>query len=215
MPTKPGSTEKHGREPYGWPDEGATMETVASVLIGIGLSATCGFRIFVPLLVMSIAGQLNLLELSPAFAWIESVPALIAFGVATVLELLAYLIPLVDNALNAVTIPLTVVAGTVITAAVILDLNPFLTWTLAVIVGGGASLAGSAASNLLHGGSTAATGGAANPVLSAVESVFSAIMSVLSVLVPVLAVILLALAAIFGYRLLKNMGIFRRKTAAA
>ncbi len=215
MPTKPGSTEKHGREPYGWPDEGATMETVASVLIGIGLSATCGFRIFVPLLVMSIAGQLNLLELSPAFAWIESVPALIAFGVATVLELLAYLIPLVDNALNAVTIPLTVVAGTVITAAVILDLNPFLTWTLAVIAGGGASLAGSAASNLLHGGSTAATGGAANPVLSAVESVFSAIMSVLSVLVPVLAVILLALAAIFGYRLLKNMGIFRRKTAAA
>lgn len=215
MPTKPGSTEKHGREPYGWPDEGATMETVASVLIGIGLSATCGFRIFVPLLVMSIAGQLNLLELSPAFAWIESVPALIAFGVATALELLAYLIPLVDNALNAVTIPLTVVAGTVITAAVILDLNPFLTWTLAVIAGGGASLAGSAASNLLHGGSTAATGGAANPVLSAVESVFSAIMSVLSVLVPVLAVILLALAAIFGYRLLKNMGIFRRKTAAA
>jgi hypothetical protein len=189
------------------------METVASVLIGIGLSATCGFRIFVPLLVMSITGQLDLLHLSPAFAWIQSTPALIAFGVATAIEILAYLIPVVDNALNAVSIPLTVVAGIVITAAVILDLNPFVTWTLAVIAGGGASLAGSAASNILHGGSTATTGGAGNPILSAVESVFSVIMSVLSVLVPLMAVLLLIIAGVFGVRVLKR--IFRRRPATA
>lgn len=189
------------------------METFASVLIGIGLSATCGFRIFVPLLVMSITGQLDLLHLSPAFEWIQSTPALIAFGVATVIELLAYLIPAVDNALNAVSIPLTVVAGIVITAAVILDLNPFLTWTLAVIAGGGASLAGSAASNILHGGSTVATGGAGNPILSALESVFSVVMSVLSVLVPVMAVLLLVIAGVFGVRVLKRM--FGRKPVAA
>jgi hypothetical protein len=191
-----------------------TMETVASILIGIGLSATCGFRVFVPLLVMSIAGHLNILELSSTFAWIGTTPALIAFGVATVVEILAYLIPLLDNALNAVTVPLTVVAGTVITAAVLLDLNPFLTWTLAVIAGGGASLAGSAASNLLHGGSTATTGGAANPFLSAVESVFSVVMAVLSVLVPVLAVVLLSLLLIFGIRLLKRTGLIRRRRTA-
>ncbi len=190
------------------------METVASILIGIGLSATCGFRVFVPLLVMSIAGHLNILELSSTFAWIGTTPALIAFGVATAVEILAYLIPLLDNALNAVTVPLTVVAGTVITAAVLLDLNPFLTWTLAVIAGGGASLAGSAASNLLHGGSTATTGGAANPFLSAVESVFSVVMAVLSVLVPVLAVVLLSLLLIFGIRLLKRTGLIRRRRTA-
>jgi len=213
--TRTGNGSTEGSEPghCGSTAERKNMETVASVLIGIGLSATCGFRIFVPLLVMNVTGQLDLLHLSPAFAWIQSTPALIAFGVATVLETLAYLIPVVDNALNAVSIPLTVVAGTVITAAVILDMNPFLTWTLAVIAGGGASLAGSAASNILHGGSTATTGGAGNPILSTLESVFSVIMSVLSVLVPVMAVLLLIIAGIFGIRLLKR--VFRRRPIAA
>ncbi len=190
------------------------METAVSVLIGIGLSATCGFRIFVPLLVMSITGQLDMLRLAPAFAWIASTPALIAFSVATVVELLAYLIPAVDNALDAVTVPVTVAAGTVITAAVILDASPFLTWTLAAIAGGGASLAASAASNVLHGGSTLTTGGAANPVLSAVESVFSAVMAVLSVLVPVLAVLLLVLLLVFGIGLIRKSGVFRGQTPA-
>ena len=191
------------------------MATVVSILVGLGLSATCGFRIFVPLLVMSIMGQLGLLGLSEGFCWIASTPALIAFSVATLVEILAYLIPFLDNALDAVTIPLTVVAGTVITAAVILDLNPFLTWTLAVIAGGGASLAGSAASNLLHLGSTTTTGGTANPVLSTVESVFSIIMAVLSILIPLLAVLILALLLIFGIRYLRKLKLFQRKPISA
>lgn len=31
------------------------METILGLCIGVGLSAACGFRVFVPLLVMSIA----------------------------------------------------------------------------------------------------------------------------------------------------------------
>ena len=185
------------------------MDTAVSIAIGIGLSATCGFRIFVPLLVMSIAGQTGLLELSGGFQWIGTAPALIAFGAATLVEVLAYLIPFVDNVLDTITVPLTVVAGTIITAAVILDLNPFLTWTLAVIAGGGASLAGSAASNFLHWGSTTTTGGAANPVLSAVESVFSVIMAILTVLIPLLAVLLLILVMVFGIRMMRRLKIAR------
>ncbi|MEN8207635.1 MAG: DUF4126 domain-containing protein [Candidatus Fermentibacteria bacterium] len=191
------------------------METVVSILIGLGLSATCGFRIFVPLLVMSIMGHLGFLELSQGFSWIASTPALIAFSVAALAETLGYLIPFVDNALDAVTVPLTVVAGTVITAAVLLDLDPFLTWTLAVIAGGGSSLAGSAASNFLHWGSTTTTGGSANPILSAFESVFSVIMAVLSILIPLLAVMILALLLIFGIRLLRKLNLFRRKPISA
>jgi hypothetical protein len=63
------------------------METVLSLCIGIGLSAACGFRVFVPLLLMSIASHSGHLSLAPAFQWIGSEPALIAFGVATVLDL--------------------------------------------------------------------------------------------------------------------------------
>lgn len=181
------------------------MEFVLSLLVGISLSATCGFRVFVPLLVMSIAAVAGHLELSPAFAWIGSYPALAAFAVATVLEILAYFFPYIDNLVNAASAPVSVLAGIVITAAVILDMGPFLTWALAVVAGGGASLAGTAAGNALHAGSTAATGGVANPVVSLAETVFSTLMAVLAVLVPLLAAAALILGMVLFYKLVKKI----------
>lgn len=44
------------------------METMLSIFVGVGLSAACGFRIFVPLLIMSIASLSGQLTLSPEFA---------------------------------------------------------------------------------------------------------------------------------------------------
>jgi len=41
------------------------METLLGIAVGIGLSAACGFRIFVPLLVMNLASLNGLLHLSP------------------------------------------------------------------------------------------------------------------------------------------------------
>ena len=79
---------------------GLPMETVLSICIGVGLSAACGFRVFVPLLVMSIASLSGHLTLTPAFQWISSYPALIAFSVATALEIAAYYIPWFDHVLD-------------------------------------------------------------------------------------------------------------------
>ena len=80
------------------------MEMFLSILIGLGLSAACGFRVFIPLLVMSLASRSDVghLTLGDGFAWIGSDAALIAFGAATVLEIAGYYIPWVDNLLDAV-----------------------------------------------------------------------------------------------------------------
>ncbi|PYQ56518.1 MAG: DUF4126 domain-containing protein, partial [Acidobacteria bacterium] len=80
------------------------METVLSILIGLGLAAACGFRVFVPLLIMSLASRAGVghLALGPGFAWIGSTPALLSFAVATVLEIAGYYIPWVDNLLDTV-----------------------------------------------------------------------------------------------------------------
>lgn len=169
------------------------MEYVLSLLIGISLSATSGFRVFVPLLILSIASLAGWVELSPTFAWIGSYPALAALAVATVLELGAYFFPFIDNLLGAASVPVSLLAGTLITASVIVDLHPLITWTLAIVTGGGAALGGSALSNLLHAGSTATTGGTVNPALSLVETVLSFFFAILAVLVPVFAFLLLAL----------------------
>ena len=106
------------------------MEILFSICIGVGLSAACGFRIFVPPLVMSIAAHAGQLELSPDFAWIGTTPATIAFAVGALLEVGAYYIPFIDSLLDVVATPTAVVAGTIISAPMVSELSPMLQWTI-------------------------------------------------------------------------------------
>lgn len=169
------------------------MEQILSILIGIGLSATCGFRIFVPLLGMSIAFHAGALEFAPGFAWIGSWPATIAFGLAMALEIGAYYIPWLDNLLDTIATPAAIVAGTIATASIVTDVTPFFRWSLAIIAGGGAAALIQGASVTLRGASTVSTGGLANPVVSSGELVASIFGTVLSILAPYVAIILLVI----------------------
>jgi hypothetical protein len=173
------------------------VEYVLSLLIGISLSATSGFRVFVPLLVISIASLAGWIDLTSAFAWVGTYPALAALGVAAILELIGYYIPYVDNLLSSIAVPVSLVAGTLITAAVLVDFPPILAWALAIIAGGGAALGSSTLSNAVHAGSTVTTAGAANPLISFIESIVSVVMSFIAVLLPVIALLLIALLVWF------------------
>src|SRR6267378_5007073 len=115
------------------------METLMSICLGIGLSAACGFRVFVPLLIMSIASLSGHLSLAHGFEWIGSYPALISFSVATCLEIAGYYIPWLDHLLDTMATPAAIVAGTIVTASMMTDVSPLLKWTLAIIAGGGAA----------------------------------------------------------------------------
>jgi len=168
------------------------MEIFLSICAGIGLSAACGFRVFVPLLVASVAALSGHLQLSPHFQWIGTYPALLAFSVATALEIGAYFIPWLDHVLDTIATPSAIVAGTIVSASLFTDMSPFLRWTLAVIGGGGAASlvqAGTVAARLT---STTTTGGLANPVVSSAQLVLSVVTSVLAVVLPIVAVVVLA-----------------------
>lgn len=173
------------------------METILALCAGLGLSAACGFRVFVPLLVMSIAARSGNLSLIPAFQWISSDPALVSLSIATALEVAGYYIPWVDNFLDSVATPAAVVAGTVVTASMVTDVSPFLRWTLAVIAGGGTAAAVQASTVLIRGASTATTGGLANPIFATAELGASVATSVLSFIAPVLVIVLVFAAMIF------------------
>src|SRR6266704_2988656 len=114
-----------------------SMETLLSICVGIGLSAACGFRIFVPLLLMSVASLTGHLTLAHGFEWVGSYPALVTFAVATSVEIAGYYVPWVDNVLDAIATPAAIVTGSLVTASLVTDLSPFLKWTLAIIAGGG------------------------------------------------------------------------------
>lgn len=186
-----------------------------ALMIGLGLSAACGFRIFVPLLVAAIAAKAGHLQLAAGWDWMATTPAIVAFSVATALEIGAYYIPWLDNILDAIATPAAVVAGILITASVSSGMSPLLRWSLAVIVGGGAAGFIQVSTTAIRATSTAATAGVANPVVSTAEAGFSIGLSLLAVLVPIVAAILvllmMLLAVRFFYRLLFRR---RRRTKA-
>jgi len=176
------------------------METVIMIIVGIGLSAACGFRIFVPLLVMNLASLTGYLQLAPGFEWVGGTPATIIFATATVVEIFAYYIPWLDNILDAVTTPAAMVAGVVATASVLTDVSPLLKWTLAIIAGGGAATIVQGATSTLRLKSSALTGGIGNPVVATGEWIGAILTALLAILVPVICLILLVLLVIYVIR---------------
>jgi len=169
------------------------MELLLSLAAGIGLSAACGFRVFVPILIAGLAARTGHLELTAGFDWMASTPALIAFGAATLLEIAAYYIPWLDNALDTVATPAAVLAGTLVTASLVADLSPFLKWTLAAIAGGGTAGLIQGGTVLTRGMSTTTTAGLGNPVVATAELGGSVATSILAVLAPFLALLVLLL----------------------
>ncbi len=186
------------------------MEAVLSVCLGVALAAACGFRVFVPLLIAGLAARFGALELAGGFAWIGSTGAILAFGVATLLEIAAYHVPWLDNLLDAAASPTAVVAGVVVAASVITGMDPLLKWTLAAVAGGGAAGSVQAMSVVARQLSSLGTGGLANPLLALLEAGGATALALLAIVVPLVAVAALVALLVVAWRLLRG----RRVVAA-
>lgn len=163
-------------------------EIIMSICLGIGLAASSGFRVFVPLFGMSLASYFNILPLGESWVWLGSTPALVILGVASIAESLSYLVPVVDNLLDTIAIPLAGVAGTVAMAGSLTELSPAMTWALAIVAGGGTATAIKATSATTRAVSTATTAGVANPAIGLAETGTAIGLSVLSIFAPAIAV---------------------------
>ncbi|HER10089.1 MAG TPA: DUF4126 domain-containing protein [Bacteroides sp.] len=159
-------------------------ELITGVAIGIGLAASAGFRVFVPMLVAAVAARAGVLQLNESFEWLASNAAIISFSTATVIEIMAYYIPFIDNLLDTVTTPLAVVAGTLLLTSVLPIDSELLKWITGVTVGGGAAgiiQGGGALVRLL---SSKTTLGAGNPVVATGENLAAVGGSLLSLVIP-------------------------------
>jgi len=186
-------------------------EIITAVAIGIGLSASCGFRVFVPLLVASIAAKMNIFPVNEGFQWLSSWPAIISFGTATVAEILAYYIPFIDNLLDTITSPLAVVGGTLLLTSVIPVDNEFLKWAIGFLFGGGAAATVQGGTVLTRLASTKLTAGIGNPVLATGEHVAAFGSSVLTLIIPLIIAALILLLIV--YFISKYGGLIFRKKA--
>ncbi len=181
------------------------IETILGLCIGIGLSAACGFRVFVPLLVMSVAALMGWFEPMKGFEWLAIPSVCVALGIATVCEIAAYYIPWVDNVLDTVATPVAMIAGTLTTMAVSTgEMSQFASWAAAIIIGGGTATAVQMSTVAVRGVSTVTTGGIANPVVSTVEWIGAVIVSIMAMLLPVLVAILVVIFIFLAVRWIKR-----------
>jgi hypothetical protein len=184
-------------------------EIITAVAIGIGLSASCGFRVFVPMLVASIAAKIGIFPVNEGFQWLGSWPAIISFGTATVAEILAYYIPFIDNLLDTITTPMAIGGGTLLLTSVLPIDNDFLKWAAGFLFGGGAAATVQGGTVLTRLASTKFTAGTGNAVVATGEHAAAFGTSFLAVLVPLIfaALVILLITYIilkFGKKLFRT-----------
>lgn len=188
------------------------MNEIMAIFAGVGLAAACGFRVFVPLFIASLAANtgyetellmnFNVQELLGEHHWLGSDLATIALGIATALEIGSYYIPWLDNALDSIATPAAVIAGTFISGEMMPDFigDGSFKWAAATIMGGGTAGLVQGASVITRGTSTATTGGIGNPVISTAELGGSILTAGLAILIPILAGVLVIILLYFVIR---------------
>lgn len=182
-----------------------TSETIISILLGVGLAASVGFRVFLPLFALSLASYFGMWDLNDNWQWIGSLAAVITLGVATVVEIFAYFIPWIDNLLDSFAVPLAAIAGTAVMVSTVANLDPVVTWSLAIIAGGGTATAIKGASAASRLASTATTGGLGNPIVSTVETGTALVVTTASIFAPMLAAVLVIVILFVIFRIYRKL----------
>jgi hypothetical protein len=182
----------------------SNVDLIMSVALGIGLAAATGFRLFLPLLILSGAAYTGHVSLDENFAWLGTPAALIMLGTAAIAEAVAFYVPGVDNLLDTLATPGAVVAGTIMSAAVMADLPPIMKWTAAVIAGGGIAGITQSATAMLRAKSTVLTGGLGNPVIATAELGGASLISLLALAAPLAALAVVVFLIWLAFRLFRR-----------
>lgn len=161
--------------------------------MGIALSATAGFRVFVPMLAAALAGHFNVISLPADMAWLSSWTSIICFATASIAEIGAYYIPFIDNLLDTIATPLSVAAGTLLAFSIlpVSGQEPIVRWALAFLAGGSTAGTIQLGTGLLRLLSSKTTIGTGNVVVATTENAAALTGSALSLVVPVIVALLL------------------------
>jgi len=167
------------------------MDMLFAICVGIGLSAACGFRVFMPMLVLSAATKFGGVHLNPNFEWLGSWTALAAFASATILEAGSYYVPWVAHAVSVAAVPAAVLAGTLATAAQIDGIHPLAQWSSSLLVGGGIAGGVQMLNIGARAASTITTAGIGNPIVSLGQGLMAFVLAVTAVVAPLFIVLLI------------------------
>lgn len=189
---------------------GAFETWIMPVLLGLGLASATGLRTFLPLLMLAVAARFGLfgVELNDQMAWLGSLPAISALGIAAAFEFAGDKIPVVDHALNVVGAFTRPIAGALAAASVFAGLDPTTAAIAGVIVGAPTAFAFNAAQGGTRLASTVTTGGLGNPVLSFIDDALAFFTVMVAFVLPILIPVILVILIVVLIRLARR---FRRR----
>ena len=174
---------------------------ISSILLAFGLSAACGFRIFIPPLTYGLLYKADLVQLGDGWYWIGNDWVIAVLALAALIEITGNLVPWFDNLLDVIATPTAIIAGTTLSAASLTELDPGLKWMLSIMSGilvtGGFQITTVG----LRGLSSVFTGGLINPIISLIENLISLVISISIILFPILGILIVILIALFLRRI--------------
>jgi len=166
---------------------------IMATLMGISLAAASGFRVFLPPFLLSLAARFNVVWfldidlLGTQFEFFTSTLSIVVLGIATVAEFAAFYAPWIDNALDTIATPASIVAGVAMTAIVLEGNDPIIQWTIAIVAGGGVAATIQSATVAIRGLSSTFTFGLGNPAVATSENVASVALTLIAILIPFLS----------------------------
>ncbi|HQW10945.1 MAG TPA: DUF4126 domain-containing protein [Saprospiraceae bacterium] len=172
--------------------------------LGIGLSAACGIRMFLPLLLIAVNQRFHLLDTSYHVDWLDSNLALIILITATVIEISAYYIPLIDHILDVVNVPLVFVAGLLSMASILPDMPLYMDKVLGLIVGGSTAVTINGLVGIGRLKSTTLSAGTTNPFYATIENVMTIVITVLSFLIPIIIGLIVFFVVLVSFKKFRN-----------
>jgi hypothetical protein len=185
------------------------LNWIPALLSAVGLAACAGLRAFLPIFGIGLAARVFDWPLASAVSWLASDPALIIFGMASLIEIAADKIPVVDHGLDLVQSFAGPAAGALVSFSPFVEISPPFALALAIMTG--ATIAGGV--HALAAGSrvksTLATAGLANPILSFMEDVMAMSSLLLAILAPILILLPIVLLVLAWRRLSRRRHLYR------
>ena len=172
---------------------------IMATLMGISLAAASGFRVFLPPFLLSLAARFNVVWfldidlIGTQFEFFTSTLSIVVLGIATVAEFVAFYAPWIDNALDTIATPASIMAGVAMTAIVLEGNDPIIQWTIAIVAGGGVAATIQSATVATRGLSSTFTFGLGNSAVATGENVASVALTLIAILIPFLSALFVLL----------------------
>ena len=167
--------------------------TIIAALMGLSLASASGFRVFLPPFLLSVAVRTDTLislDLSDTgFAIFDSNAAVLVLGIACLAEFGAYYVPWLDNLLDTIASPAAVLSGIGMSSMVLVEADPIIQWSFAIIAGGGSAGIIQITTVAIRGLSSSLTLGFGNSFVASGENIASIVLTLAALVAPILAAI--------------------------